>query len=123
VGRIAILSGCLLAAAVMFEAPQAKAQCIGWGLPYAQLYDVDYIPYFAKHPPVYYSRPVARTYGYSPWAYPPTVMTPELMVVNPYVPQSTRTGARADQVSKGPKTIVNPFVESKVALVQHEQLP
>ena len=36
-------------------------------------------PYFSLHPPVYYSYPVPRTYGYSPYAYPGTVMTPEIV--------------------------------------------
>ncbi len=34
------------------------------------------IPYYALFPPVYYSTPVARTYGYSPFAYPPGTVTP-----------------------------------------------
>lgn len=50
-------------------------------------------PYFSMHPPVYYSRPVARTYGYSPYAYPPETITPDhpcpvgAVVLNPYVVQ------------------------------------
>lgn len=47
-------------------------------------------PYFALHPPVYYSQPMHRTYGYSPFAYPGTVKTPEAppkaaMISNPHV--------------------------------------
>jgi hypothetical protein len=54
----------------------------------------DHIPYFALHPPVYYSFPVARTYGYSPFANPPSVMTPPVEdggskdIINPYVPKT-----------------------------------
>ncbi|MBA4017349.1 MAG: hypothetical protein C0483_09260 [Pirellula sp.] len=54
------------------------------------VYDQDRLPYFSLHPPVYYSRPVPRTYGYSPFAYPGIVKTPDLpvgepqIVVNPY---------------------------------------
>ena len=52
-------------------------------------------PYFAKFPPVYYSHPVARPYGISPYAVPPGVMPVEMTVkpepqklVNPfYQPQ------------------------------------
>ena len=64
---------------------------------------LDYnVPYFAAHPPVYYSYPVPRTYGYSPFAYPPYVMTPEVVmeaqrrceIINPYVP-SSQAGAIA----------------------------
>ena len=35
-------------------------------------------PYFAIHPPVYYSAPVARTYGYSVFPYSGDVRTPDL---------------------------------------------
>ena len=35
-------------------------------------------PYFALHPPVYYSCPVPRSYGYSPYAYPGCVETPQV---------------------------------------------
>lgn len=54
------------------------------------------IPYFAAHPPVYYSYPVPRTYGYSPFAYPPNARTPDL------------------GIATGPKTILNPYVEQRV---------
>ena len=69
----------------------------GCGYDYGYLYNsLDYnVPYFAAHPPVYYSYPVPRTYGYSPFAYPPYVMTPEVggesapvEITNPYVPSS-----------------------------------
>jgi len=52
------------------------------GSPYA-LGRVPVPPYFALHPPVYYSAPVARTYGYSPFAYPGSVRTPEAPVEMP----------------------------------------
>src|SRR5262245_27891802 len=35
------------------------------------------VPFYALHPPVYYSYPVPRTYGYSPFAYGPWTMTPD----------------------------------------------
>ena len=64
----------------------------GWGN--YSVYVPDRIPYFAQHPPVYYSYVVPRPYGYSPYAYPETVMTPErapavkpAMLINPFVPQ------------------------------------
>lgn len=82
-------------------------------------------PYFALNPPVYYSHPVPRTYGYSPWAYPGSVRTPEFVcdsqpveIINPYVPSSTTTPAapQADQTTKvaepQPLVIENPFVRS-----------
>ncbi len=39
-------------------------------------------PYFALHPPVYYSCPVPRSYGYSPFAYPSCVQTPDVEFMN-----------------------------------------
>ena len=74
------------------------------------------LPHFALHPPVYYSVPVPRTYGYSPFAYPPTVMTPEveltgkLEVMNPHVPQKAAATPAADQTTAIPQVMVNPFV-------------
>ncbi|NOZ39074.1 MAG: hypothetical protein GXP24_02460, partial [Planctomycetes bacterium] len=68
----------------------------------------DRVPYFAAFPPVYYSAPVARPYGYSPFAYPPGVMTPEVAevvaqeIINPYVPASIESVT--DEVDKVTKT-------------------
>lgn len=101
----------------------------GWGYDIGYLYNsLDYnVPYFAAHPPVYYSYPVPRTYGYSPFAYPPGTMTPDVVmgeevqpveIVNPYVPQEQQDKARADQSASNakistqpqPLVIINPFV-------------
>ena len=50
----------------------------GYGLGYFNYgYNQPRIPYYALYPPVYYSYPVARPYGFSPFAYPPGVMTPD----------------------------------------------
>lgn len=38
------------------------------------------LPYYSQFPPVYYSRPVARPYGFSPYALPPGVLPAELAV-------------------------------------------
>lgn len=81
------------------------------------------VPYYAAFPPVYYSYPVPRTYGYSPFAYPPGVMTPEVVgevqpleIVNPYVPSSQQTPAdgakdlraKADGQPQ-PLVVINPY--------------
>ncbi len=99
-----------------------------------RLYEVlaDNVPYYAAFPPVYYSLPVPRSYGYSPFAYPPGVMTPEVVVSeplaieNPYFSGTSGTAAtgetrpatqpKADQttaapVNVRPAVIVNPYVE------------
>ena len=96
-----------------------------------QLYGVlaDEVPHFAAFPPVYYSQPVPRTYGYSPFAYPPGVMTPEVVeavepqvIDNPYVePVPVGDGPAmvvpesVDQTTsvtpaRGPQVILNPYV-------------
>jgi hypothetical protein len=101
----------------------------GWDL--AELYRelLNNVPYYALHPPVYYSEPVPRTYGYSPFAYPPGVMTPEIVteskpvtIINPYVPGGSVPDAKpASAESKAdrsasttnspePLVIINPFV-------------
>ncbi len=126
----------VIVAATFAAAPAAHAQCDGcyggggWGYGMGYLYNsLDYnVPYFAAHPPVYYSYPVPRTYGYSPFAYPPYTMTPDVEVsaaakpveiINPYVPSSQQEQAKVDQsADAAPKTnrqpeplvIINPFV-------------
>lgn len=97
----------------------------GWDI--AELYRELYnnLPYFALHPPVYYSEPVPRTYGYSPFAYPPGTMTPEIVgesqpvtINNPYVPATSPAKAevkpsdRSASASQAPEplVIINPFV-------------
>jgi hypothetical protein len=127
---------------------QAHAQCGpygggwggGWGAwDVGQLYGVlaDEVPYFAAFPPVYYSQPVPRTYGYSPFAYPPGVMTPEVVeavepqvIDNPYVEPVPAEGPAmvapesVDQTTsvtpvRGPQVILNPYVsQSAVAAGQ-----
>jgi hypothetical protein len=46
-------------------------------------------PYYAIHPPVYYSLPQARSYGHSPFAYSgdyqPPVKVTSRVVVNPHI--------------------------------------
>ncbi len=80
------------------------------------LYGRQRLPYYSLYPPVYYSYPVPRPYGYSPFAYPPGVATPEIKVrrvrpkkvTNPYV-EDTRPG-NAPPRSAEVKRIRNPFV-------------
>jgi hypothetical protein len=79
-------------------------------------------PYFALHPPVYYSAPVPRSYGWSPYAYPSYVMTPEAkpiakpaMFHNPFVdPPKPAVEKRTENKSAAmPKIMLNPFVEQR----------
>jgi len=111
--------------------PGFFAPGIGFGGYYERdsLYGRGFIPippYYALHPPVYYSRPVPRTYGYSPYAYPESVMTPELkappakkMVLNPYYRPKAEEKEKKPatrQASAGvvkPLTVVNPYYQPK----------
>jgi hypothetical protein len=72
-------------------------------------------PYFALHPPVYYSYRVARTYGYSPFAYPPGVLTPGSERPHAIVVQNANVRGPDDgpesQEGPQPLRIDNPFVD------------
>jgi hypothetical protein len=132
-------------AAFAAAVPAARAQngcgyggC--WDNGYGWLYNsLRYeVPHFAAFPPVYYSAPVPRTYGYSPFAYPPNIMTPEIVgepqpltIDNPYVPAtksatpaaSETKSDRATQVRRGvePLVVINPFVTQRGAVAQNER--
>jgi hypothetical protein len=93
-----------------------------YGLYGSRVYQV---PYYAMFPPVYYSQPVPRAYGWSPFAYPPGTMTPEVEVVesqeviNPYVPQKEEvkpSSAKRDKVASHrgpvPQIMINPYVKA-----------
>lgn len=94
----------------------------GWGI--GQLYSsMQYnVPHFAAFPPVYYSYPVPRTYGHSPFAYPPHFRTPEfapeaveaVTITNPYVTPAS------DQAPKEPteRTVSHPAEASEAAQPQ-----
>ena len=119
--RLGILLGALIAAS--FSASSASAQIAigpgGYGLGYFNYgYNQPRIPYYALYPPVYYSYPVARTYGYSPFAYPPGTMTPELApdrqgaaIRNPFVPQEPKPTPTADRHAAVGKVLANPFYQ------------
>lgn len=88
---------------------------IGWAYACPRTYCGDSVPYFALHPPVYYSYRVARTYSYSPFPYPPGVLTPgsepprPLLVQNPYAMPSG--DLLESQRGRQPLRIDNPFVD------------
>lgn len=100
----------------------------GWlgfyGSPYS-LGQIPVPPYFSLHPPVYYSQPVARSYGYSPYAYPGTVVTPEVVapqeIINPHVtpkaePEAeTSPAVEQETVTTAAYQIIeNPFVRPEL---------
>jgi len=86
----------------------------GWWYPYA--YQYERIPYFALFPPVYYSYPVSRPYGYSPFNYfydagmPEAQLAGPLTVSNPYVSRTAANQAKPGPQMGGPPRIDNPYV-------------
>ncbi|MCA9262170.1 MAG: hypothetical protein KDA61_23290 [Planctomycetales bacterium] len=79
------------------------------------------VPHFAAFPPVYYSVPMPRTYGYSPFAYLPHVQTPDApmaapeVIENPYFEPASTTEElpeSSDRTTAAPVEIVNPYVTS-----------
>ena len=102
----------------------------GWGgyWPGYSIYSTESIPYFSQHPPVYYSYPVPRTYGYSPYAYPPGIMTPDIApadlgpqtIVNPFVPSLPEPKpTEAERTAKRVQVMINPFVVDEPTLASN----
>lgn len=131
--RFALVAAVVAAAALAAES--ASAQEVGiryhmadnYGFSLDRAYASSRIPtppYFAIHPPVYYSYPVPRTYGYTPWAYPSYVMTPTIkapaqpaMYENPHVKQEAAPPAKtksASHTNRAPQAIENPYVQAKI---------
>jgi hypothetical protein len=129
---VCIALGLFLGSSAALQAAQpygAYGGCGGyggawWSDYYMGLAHRQEIPHFALYPPVYYSLPVPRTYGYSPFAYPPTVMTPEVVedksetIINPHVPQQPDAEEKptAMRVTSAVRMIANPYVVSDAAL-------
>ena len=111
----------LVGAAVWTVASSAKAESpyvAGYyGYPSWSVYGREHIPYFALHPPVYYSYPVPRAYGFSPYAYPPGTTTPELLPLRPAVFRTSSlrpaaaTKAPVEEPRPKPLRIKNPYVD------------
>lgn len=72
------------------------------------------IPYFSLYPPVYYSQPVARPYGFSPFAAPfgpiPEVVVEPEIIKNPHV-EAEPTTTTSDSVARHPGLVRNPYVQ------------
>lgn len=127
---LALMAG--IACSVAF-AGEVSAQ--GYGYPgywdIGQLYrQLDsQVPYFAAHPPVYYSYPVARPYGHSPFAYLPSVQAPAMVpapvkpqeILNPFTSKATKPNeAGADRTTQAenrvqPLLVINPYFSQTVA--------
>ncbi len=114
----------LLGATLMVLAPGSADACDwagngylagwpGWTIR-SSGYSAEHIPYFAKHPPVYYSYPVARPYGYSPYASPPVMTFREVVVVRPVLVRNGYVTGETDPrkaEKPAPLRIINPFAQ------------
>jgi hypothetical protein len=119
--RVSLIVAAVAALCVGQNVAQAGDGWCGWGYGSCSWYTREYVPYYAMHPPVYYSYPVPRAYGWSPFAYPAYVMTPEAKPVakpamfhNPYVdPPKPAVDKKSENKSAAnfPKIMTNPFVE------------
>lgn len=91
---------CLLPnAAVAANGPYfAWGRLAPWAYGPPSVYVLERSPYFALHPPVYYSYPVPRTYGQLPYPYLPRPATRSVVrevpqvVVNPYAGEAIGAG-------------------------------
>jgi hypothetical protein len=131
------------ATATLADRPlKAQSGCWGggWGYGYGawSAYDYpyggDHIPFYALHPPVYYSRIVPRAMGWTPFAYSPDAIVLPLddggpkQIINPFVPPSNepiptpapgvkakpsadKTAADSDSI----RVILNPYVGTTLA--------
>jgi hypothetical protein len=130
--RVSLIVAAVAALCVGQNVAQAGDGWCGWGYGSCSWYTREYVPYYAMHPPVYYSYPVPRAYGWSPFAYPPGVMTPEILgemagpkeIINPHMPKApeeikpTSAKGKTAQVSYSdpiPQVVINPYVEPKLA--------
>jgi hypothetical protein len=133
--RLPVRVCCLLGVIAAWNAMGASAQAqyngmsnglYLYNLPY-NLYGMETVPYYSLHPPVYYSFPVPRTYGYSPFAYPPGYVTPDLapqplLMTNPHAKPTGRSTSptpsaprrSVDRVTVAPRVIVNPYAARAV---------
>lgn len=98
----------------------------GWGTAFNSNYGWNYVPpppYFAVHPPVYYSPHItARHYGASPYAWYPGMQpityinrsaaaptSQAQMIENPYVRSQAQANADAKPAETQPVHIANPY--------------
>lgn len=122
-----------LAVAGVATALQCSEARAGWpytgcygGFGEYSIYSTESIPFYWRYSPVYYSMPVPRSYGYSPYAYPPGVQTPEViiepeMTINPFVPRNDSSAEPTSKVTSRVKRIQNPFVTTSTKEVVAEE--
>lgn len=95
----------------------------GWAAwwPAPSGYTQQHVPYFAKHPPVYYSYPVARPYGHLPYPYLPAATLAQPAASQPV---AVRNPYAAGDAALAPRRIVNPFAqEPEVPAAVPDEVP
>jgi len=119
-----------LSVATLPAAGEQTAPCVGawWWPAYVQAQMWERVPYYALYPPVYYSYPVARPYGYSPFAYPPGTFTPEptalpgAVIENQFVPKKPASHVKPNRVTVAPLRILNPYVAASMGSTPSEAI-
>ncbi len=116
-----LLAICVVAALIQLFGSHQAAQAQYWGSAfggfggYYPFYVQERIPYFAAHPPVYYSTPIARSYGHSPYAYPSNLWhVPQLRslsIPNHHVVAAPQVLASLEVTPFQPQVIKNPYVK------------
>jgi hypothetical protein len=113
--------GCLAPYAGAFDGYSPHFPWYGYGNNGPAAYALGNIPappYFALHPPVYYSHPLPRSYGRSPFAcscdchHASRHAVSPRVVVNPHIqvrPKPAESPQRPVKVASAPQRIVNPF--------------
>jgi hypothetical protein len=115
--KFAIIATILFASNVSASACWPYFSTFGGWNGYYSTCSQESVPYYALNPPVYYSYPVARTYGLYPFpyyaetTYSPSVSVEPRLVVNKYVEQKLAT--KSEEISRRPLRISNPFVEQE----------
>jgi len=110
---------CLLIGALLaFGLTTASASAQTWGLgpfwgPSVWGYAQDHIPYFARHPAVYYSVPLSYSYGRTPYAALPALPASgpaPVMIQNTYVSSERLAVPSPAVLPPLPAIIRNPYV-------------
>lgn len=105
----------LLIGVTLFTAASVSQTIAGdcyWPSAYST-YSTESVPYFAMHPPVYYSYRVPRTYGYSPYAFPLGALSTDSPRESERVSNRYAGDDYEDRQPTPPLRIKNPFVEQR----------
>ncbi len=122
IAAVSLLLGGLLSGEAKAQYGFFRGGCYSayYGYGAANIYTAEPVPYYALHPPVYYSYPISRPYGWSPFPHAPLPYAAQrlepavrvaqpLTIRNPYVVGAAAAGEAS--TSGQPLRIVNPYVQ------------